>query len=98
MSHCVRFNTDWMSEDQYKALLTSVPEYNRKAKCKLCAKPFSLSNMGEQALKRHATGKKHITFMAQTQKNDPVIDFFTVKCGTHLEHLVQQAMENQPYH
>ena len=70
-----------MSKDQYKACLTSVPEDNTKAKCKLCSKTFSLSNMGNQALKSHGAGKKHITVMTQTQKTDSVTDFFTVKCG-----------------
>ena len=68
MSHCARFNSDWMSKDQYKAWLTSVPEDNTKAKCKLCAKTFSLSKTGEQALKSHAAGKKHITVVTQMQK------------------------------
>ena len=81
MPHCARFNSDWMSRDQYKAWLTLVPEDNTKAKCKLCAKTFLLSDMGEQALKSHAAVKKHFTAVTQTQKNDPVTDFFTVKCG-----------------
>ena len=54
-----------MSKDQHKAWLTSVPEDNTKAKCKLCAKTFSLSNMGEQASKSHGAGKKHITVVIQ---------------------------------
>ena len=62
-----------MSKDQYKAWLTLVAE--------LCSKSFSLSNIGEQALKSHAAGKKHITVVNQTQKTDSVTDFFTVKCG-----------------
>ena len=49
MSHSTRFNSDWISRDQYKAWLTSVPEDNTKAKWKLCTKTFSLANMGEQA-------------------------------------------------
>ena len=41
MSHCA---SDWMSKDQYKAWLTSMPEDSTKTKCKLCAKTFALSN------------------------------------------------------
>ena len=52
-----------MSKDKYNVWLTSVPEDNRKAKCELCAKTFSLSNMVEQALKYHAAGKIHITLV-----------------------------------
>ena len=69
-----------MSKDQYKAWLTSVPEDNTKAKCKVCAKTFSLSSMGEQALQSHPAGNKHITVVNQTQKTDSVTDF-SVKCG-----------------
>ena len=38
--------------------------------------------MGEQALKSHAVGTKHVTVVTQPQKTDSVTDFFTVKCGT----------------
>ena len=69
-----------MSEDQYKAWLTSVPVDNTKTECRLCAKAFSLSNMGQQALKSHGTGKKHKTVVTQTHETDSVADFFTVKC------------------
>ena len=81
MSYCARFNSDSLLRDQYKAWLTSVPEDNTKAKCKLCAKTFSLSEIGEQASKSHAAGKNHITVVTQTQKTDTVTNFFTVKCG-----------------
>ena len=37
-------------------------------KWKLCAKTFSLSNMGEQSLKSHAAGKKHIAVETQHRK------------------------------
>ena len=70
-----------MSKDQYKPWLTSVPEDNTKTKCKLCAKTFSLTYMGEQAFKSHTIRKKHITVVTQTQKTDSVTDFFTVNCG-----------------
>ena len=93
MSHCTRFNSHWMSKDQYKAWLTSLPENNTKAIGKLCAKTVSLFNIGQQALKSHAAGKKkHIIFVTQTHKTDSVTGFFThktdsvtgfftVKCG-----------------
>ena len=81
MSHCAGFNSDWMSKDQYKAWLISVPGDNTKAKCTLCAKTFSLPNMGELALKSYAAGKEHITVVTQMKKTDSVTDFFKVKCG-----------------
>ena len=37
--------------------------------------------MGEQALKSHAAGNKHITAVTQIQTTNSVTDFFTVKCG-----------------
>ena len=87
-----------MSEDQYKACLTSVPEDNIKAKCKLHTKTFSLSNMGEQALKSHAVGKKHITVVTQTQKTDSVTDFFTVKIGVTPGAFSSAKVVHHPHH
>ena len=44
---------------EYKDWLLPEPSNNTKAKCRLCMRSFSLSNMGEPALKSHAQGKKH---------------------------------------
>ena len=54
-----RFNVDWVLRDEYKSWL-ELPD-NTKARCKLCMKMFSLSNMEQKAVKSHADGKKHKT-------------------------------------
>ena len=56
-----------------------VPEDMTKAKCKLCSKTFLLSNMGEIAIKSHASGKKHKTTVTHTYGIGPVSDFFKFK-------------------
>ena len=55
----IRFNKEWMDKVEYKDWLLPAPSNNTKAKCRLCMRSFSLSNMGEPALKSHAQGKKH---------------------------------------
>ena len=42
-----RFNTAWMSKEEYKCWLQPVPSDNTRAKCTLCMKTISLPNMGE---------------------------------------------------
>ena len=56
-----------------------VPEDMTKAKCRLCSKTFLLSNMGEIAIKSHASGKKHKTTVTHTYGIGPVSDFFKFK-------------------
>ena len=43
---------------------------------------FSLSNMGEIAVKSHASGKKHQTAVTQSQKASSVSEFFEAKSRT----------------
>ena len=50
MAHSTRFNRDWLSKADYKPWLASVEDVT-KAYCKMCMKTFSLSNMGEIAVK-----------------------------------------------
>ena len=52
----IRFNKEWMDKVEYKDWLLPEPSNNTKAKCRLCMRSFSLSNMGEPALK--STGKE----------------------------------------
>ena len=72
-----RFNKDWLLKEQYKSWLTPQPQDNTKAKCKLCMKTFLLSNMGEVAIRSHASGKKHVAAVCLTRKVEPVSDFFS---------------------
>ena len=78
MAHSARFNNDWLLKEQYKSWLIPVSEDNTKAKCKLCSKVFSLSNMGEIAIKSHASGKKHIAAVKLTEKVESVISLVRV--------------------
>ena len=55
----VRFNRDWIEKKEYKSWLAPEESDITKARCRLCNRSFSLSNMGEPALKSHAQGKKH---------------------------------------
>ena len=54
-----RFNTGWLSREEHKDWLLPEESGNTKARCKICKKIFSISNMGETAVKSHAEGKKH---------------------------------------
>ena len=76
MAHSARFNNDWLLKEQYKSWLIPVSEDNTKAKCKLCSKVFSLLNMGEIAIKSHASGKKHIAAVKLMERVESVSDFF----------------------
>ncbi|XP_047123731.1 uncharacterized protein LOC124806683 [Hydra vulgaris] len=53
------FQEDWLQQDIYKDWLVPNAHAKTKAYCKKCKKSFELSNMGIQAVKSHAAGKKH---------------------------------------
>ena len=53
-----RFNIDWLSRGEYKDWLLQEDSDPTTARCKICRKTFSLSNMGEKAVRSHAEGKK----------------------------------------
>ena len=82
MAHSPRFNKEWLSKKGNKLWLTAVEEDVTKANCKICVKTSSLSNMGEIAVKSHATGKKHQTAVTQSQKAGSVGHFFGAKSET----------------
>ena len=66
------FQTDWLEKEEYKNWLK--PCINKKVVfCQKCTKTIELSNMGEQALKSHMKGKKHIT------SSKPTSCFFQTK-------------------
>ena len=47
-----RFNIDWLSRGEYKDWLLPEDSDPTKARCKICRKTFSLSNMGEKAVRK----------------------------------------------
>ena len=83
MAHSTRFNKDWLLKEQYKSWLTPVPQDNTKAKCKLCIKTFSLSNMGEVAVRSHASGKKHMAAVCLTGKWNQLVISFHISMMPH---------------
>ena len=52
------FQNDWLKNADLKDWLLPADK-KTQARCKRCRKTFELSNMGVQALKSHAVGKKH---------------------------------------
>ena len=71
----IRFNKERMDKVEYKDWLLPEPSNNTKAKCRLCMRSFSLSNMGESALKSHAQGKKHQNAVKTSEKIHECGDF-----------------------
>ena len=70
-----KFIHDWMAKAEFKDwLLPELSDYT-KARCRLCMKSFSLSNMGLQALRSHAQGKKHQSALHRSQKSPSVFGF-----------------------
>ena len=53
-----RFNLEWMSKEEYKDWLLPEDSDNTKARCKLCRKTFSLSNMREPFSEKSCTRKE----------------------------------------
>ena len=70
-----RFNIDWLSRGEYKDWLLPEDSDPTKARCKICMKTFSLSNMGEKAVRSHAEGKKHASSLKVSQGIGHVSDF-----------------------
>ena len=52
---------------------------NTNARCRICVKTFTLSNMGEPAVKSHAQGKKHQSAIQGSQKSSSIKEFFTTR-------------------
>ena len=74
-----RFNRDWMNKEEYKDWLEPDPMDNTNAWCRICVKTFTLSNMGEPAVKSHAQGKKHQSAIQGSQKSSSIKEFFTTR-------------------
>ena len=76
-----RFNQEWMGRVEYKDWLLPEPSDNTKAKCRFCKRSFSLSNMGEPAIKSHAQGKNHQNAVKGTGKSTSVLGFLKKEEG-----------------
>ena len=82
MAHSARFNRELLSKKGYKLWLTPIEGNVTKASCKICVKTFSLSNMGEIAVRSHASEKKHQPAVTLSQKAGSVSHFFGAKSET----------------
>ena len=71
-----RFNTDWLSREEYNDWLLPEESDNTKARCK---KAFSLSNMREISVKSHAARKKYTSSVKVSQRTGSVSEFFKKK-------------------
>jgi len=54
------FNNGWLLEEDYKLWIEKVPTDISSARCSVCRKTFSLSNMGKNALDSHRKSTKHM--------------------------------------
>ena len=74
---CV-FNEHWLRDPQYAEWITRdrVPGC---AKCVFCAKSIDITNMGEGALRSHARGAKHQSFVHSTHTFGHVKSFMAGK-------------------
>ena len=68
-----------MAMDEYKEWLLQDEEDSTKAKCRLCQRSFTLSNMGTRALKSHAQGKKHQSLVLHVAKGTATLKDYLKK-------------------
>lgn len=69
------FQVSWLLEPQFSKWLDRVPDDKYSAKCKLCLKTFSLSNMGRRAVTSHKSSGKHMQLEGVTSKITPMKAF-----------------------
>ena len=68
-----------MTVDEYKEWLLPDEEDSTKAKCRLCQRSFTLSNMGTRALESHAQGKKHQSMVLHVAKGTATLKDYLKK-------------------
>jgi hypothetical protein len=66
------FNSDWLNNVAWNGWLSRCVGDVHSARCSVCFKTFSLSNMGQQAVISHAASKNHIKNMSAAQQTPPV--------------------------
>ena len=70
------FSPVWLKNPSYSTWLAQVQNSTHKAFCRWCKKEFDVSNMGECALKSHATSKKHISMETANKNVTSIADSF----------------------
>ena len=58
------FNTDWLKHGDWSHWLSRCVGDIHSARCSVCFRTFSLSNMGKQAVVSHATSANHVKNMS----------------------------------
>ena len=98
MSGLYRFQDIWLSKDIHKEWLLKDINYIRNAKCLLCQKSFSITSMGEAALKSHSKAASHARAVRQVQSSKAgimTIKSFVTKSsqGEGNHHKIPQKLE-----
>jgi len=75
---CV-FSPLWLTKDDYKDWLEESQD-KESAFCNKCKKAFDVRGMGESAVRKHATGKKHVELVKLSKPALRLTDF--VNCPT----------------
>ena len=78
------FNNAWLRNENYSHWLSACKS-NRRAMCRWCKKEFDVGNMGEHAIKSHATSKKHVLLQKLEQSNSKrtIMDSFKSPVGNY---------------
>lgn len=71
------FQHAWLTSAAYKEWISPDTSNSHRAKCKVCAKTFDVSSMGESALKSHMKSAKHVENMTATTAHSTVRSHFT---------------------
>lgn len=93
------FQGDWLTDSLFSSWLERVPNNTNSAKCKLCYKTFSLSNMGRRAVISHMQSKKHASSSNASSQSSSMKMFLSsppvLKCSllTPVETIVQETTE-----
>ena len=90
------FNASWLSDERYRDWL-SEGKSNQRAVCTLCSKDFDVANMGEAAVKSHATSKKHLTMVDLNKKkgkSNSILKMFGAAFGKKSSSSTVQAVDS----
>ena len=85
------FSDTWLTDLQFSVWVTKSTD-SKKAYCKLCKKPFSLSNMGVKALRSHAKSENHLK---RIKEKESVQNFFNKKLTSEPQQTNNQTITNE---
>ncbi len=77
MPGCV-FRDIWLEKEEFKGWLTKDSANKHNAKCAVCHKSFSVESMGEQAVKSHGNGVKHLAAIQKRSSNEGYYVLFSL--------------------